>query len=274
MVALIDGLRGWWRRLAGAPAQVPESLWAGVEATLPFLDFLSNEERAQLRGLAREFLAHKQFHGASGLELTDRMLLSIALQACLPILHIGLDAYRGWVGVVVYPGGFIIPRSQADEAGVVHEYDDEVLGEAWAHGPVLIGWDIDETGDEAADGLNVVIHEFVHKLDMLNGEADGLPPLPAGMSRTEWARVFTEAYDQFCELVDSGLPTVLDPYAAEHPAEFFAVASETFFEAPHRLQTAFPEVYGQLSRFYRMDPAARATHSEPYDGARIQPGGD
>jgi MtfA peptidase len=147
----------------------------------------------------------------------------------------------------------VIPRQQVDENGVVHEFNDEVLGEAWEDGPVLLSW---ETGAEEDDLVNVVIHEFAHKLDMLNGGADGFPPLPPDMSREEWARDFSRAYDSFCHSLDTGLPTALDPYAGEHPAEFFAVASEAFFEAPGMLRHAHPAVYRQLSTLFGTDPAA------------------
>jgi len=250
---MLGFLRRWRRARRLAAIRVPPELWARVEARLPFLAFLEPAERAALRELARAFLAEKQFHGAQGLVLSDEILLTVAVQACLPILHIGLDAYRGWVGVVVYPGDFVIPRHEMDEAGVVHEYDDEVLGEAWEGGPVLVSW------HEAADappGVNVVIHEFAHKLDMANGEVDGLPALPAGMSATRWARVFGEAYERFCRDVDAGLDTLLDPYGAEHPGEFFAVASEAFFETPVQLAREYPAMYEQLRGFYRLDPAA------------------
>jgi len=249
---MLGFLHRWRRARRLAAIQVPPPLWACVEATLPFLDFLEPDERERLRELARGFLAEKQFHGAHGFVLTDEIMLGIALQACLPILHTGLDAYRGWVGVVVYPGDFVIPRHEMDEAGVVHEYDDEVLGEAWEGGPVLVSWHAE---GEAPEGVNVVIHEFAHKLDMENGDVDGLPLLPAGMSRRKWAAVFTDAYERFCEEVDAGDDTLLDPYGAESPAEFFAVASEAFFEIPLLLERELPAVYGQLRDFYRVDPA-------------------
>jgi Mlc titration factor MtfA (ptsG expression regulator) len=255
---MFEFLRRWRQARRLAKIRVDASLWERVEATLPFLAYLDDDARARLRELARRFLADKEFHGADGMVLTDEIMLSIALQACLPVLNIGLEAYRGWVGVIVYPGDFVIPRSEVDEDGVVHEFDDEVLGEAWEGGPVLVSW---PPPDAAHEGVNVVIHEFAHKLDMTNGMADGLPPLPARMSRSEWARVFTEAYESLCEQVDAGLPTAIDPYGAEHPAEFFAVASEAFFETPVRLREAFPAVYAQLRALYRLDPAARAAHA-------------
>ena len=246
------------RRLLGiAPTRpaVEAAQWRRVEATLPFLDHLTAADRARLRETALAFLASKQFHGAQGLALDDDMLLAIALQACLPVLHIGLQAYDGWVGVIVYPGDFLIPRRIVDEAGVLHEYEDEVLGEAWEGGPVLLSWFADE---DAPAGVNVVIHEFAHKLDMENGGVDGLPRLRPGMSRRAWAEAFGKAYEDFCAEVDRGVATAIDAYGAEHPGEFFAVVSEVFFEDPLVLRGRFPAVYDQLVHFYGMDPAARA----------------
>jgi Mlc titration factor MtfA (ptsG expression regulator) len=234
-----------------APSVAPAE-WAEAEAGLPFLNHLSAAERGRLRAMALEFIAQKEWHGARGLALTARIKLSIALQACLPVLHLGLDSYRGWVGIIVYPGDFVIPRQVMDETGVVHEYEDEVAGEAWAGGPVLLSW-FDRPED--ADGMNVAIHEFAHKLDMLTGPPDGLPPLHGDMRRADWAAAFEPAYADFCRRVDSGEDTALDPYAAENPSEFFAVASEAFFEAPRHLRDDYPAVYEQLRQFYRQDPA-------------------
>ncbi len=243
----------WLEPRRARRAAVGAEQWARVEAGLPFLAFLDAAERRRLRELALRFLAQKQFHGAHGLRLTDDMLLAIALQACLPVLNIGLEAYRGWVGVVVYPGDFVIPRQEVDDAGVLHEYDDEVLGEAWEGGPVLLSWFADE---DQPTGVNVVIHEFAHKLDMENGGVDGLPRLRAGMSRRAWADAFSAAYDEFCADVDSGAEPVIDPYGAEDPGEFFAVTSEAFFETPGALRGRFPAVYEQLAQFYGLNPAA------------------
>ncbi|WP_298623971.1 zinc-dependent peptidase [uncultured Zoogloea sp.] len=251
---MFSAFRKWRRRRAASRMQVPPKQWNRVEARLPFLAYLPPDERPRLRQMALEFLTEKEVHGAEGLVVTDDMLLSIALQACLPVLHIGLDAYVGWVGIVVYPGDFVIPRSIVDEDGVVHEYDDEVLGEAWEGGPVILSWS-EDTG--AIDGINVVIHEFAHKLDMGNGEVDGFPALPPDMSPEAWAAAFQPAYDDFCQRVDDGEDTALDPYGADHPSEFFAVMSEAFFETPGLLRHEYPDVYAQLSRYYRQEPATR-----------------
>lgn len=250
---MIRSLAAWWRGRQAERIEIPSGLWEEIEAGLWFLDRLTPAERVELRRLAREFIAAKEWSGAQGLELAPRIQLAIALQACLPILHLGLDWYSGWVGIVVYPGDFIIPRQVVDGAGVVHEYDDQVMGEAWHGGPVLISW-FDDPDDTR--GVNVVIHEFAHKLDMRSGDADGMPPLHEGMSRRHWATAMGAAFEDFQRRVDGGEDTLIDPYAAELPSEFFAVTSEVFFEDPLLLRQEYPEVYRQLALFYRQDPAA------------------
>ena len=249
-----------WLRGRQEATRIPEELWQQTLASQPFLERLSADEIARLKQLCEAFLAEKEFSSAGGLELTDAICVSIAVQGCLPILNLGLSCYRGWVGIVVYPGEFVIPRVIEDEFGVVHEFDDIASGEAWEGGPVLISW---HDAQMAGDGYNVVIHEFAHKLDMLNGDADGVPPLPADMSRQEWENTLFAAYDDFCDRVDAAEARgfsdrlEIDPYASENPGEFFAVLSETFFETPAVLRRDYPELYGLFSRFYRQDPLAR-----------------
>ena len=251
-----------WLRGKRAVQAVPDALWRETLAALPFLARLSADEEARLRQLTEAFLAEKEFTSAGGLELTDAMCVSIAVQGCLPILNLGLESYRNWVGIIVYPDEFIIPRSVEDEFGVVHEYDDVASGEAWDGGPLLISW---RDAQMAGAGYNVVIHEFAHKLDMLGGEADGIPPLPRGLLRERWEAALSAAYDDFCSRVDAAEArgaefdetSALDPYAAESPGEFFAVMSETFFETPEVLRAEYPQLYAQFCRFYRQDPATR-----------------
>lgn len=246
------GLFDWFLRKK-APA-VPEALWARTLANLPFLAALDDDERAKLRTLVEEFLAEKEFSTGGGLELTDEICVSIAAQGCLPILAFGLGAYRDWVGIIVYPDEFVVPRQLEDEDGIIHEYDDVLSGEAWQGGPLVISWrDVQMAGD----GYNVVIHEFAHKLDMRNGEADGIPALHAGLTAETWETVLFAAYDDFCERVDHGEATRIDPYASEHPAEFFAVLSENFFETPALVAEEYPALYDLLRRYYRQDPLAR-----------------
>lgn len=250
-MGLLDWLTG--RRL---PRPIPDTLWQQTLATLPFLARLSAEEKQRLRALSAQFLAEKEFSAAGDIQLDDAMCLSIAVQGCLPILELGLSAYRDWVGIIVYPDEFVVQRHVEDEDGIVHEFDDVLAGEAWPGGPLVISWhDVTLAGD----GYNVVIHEFAHKLDMLNGEADGIPALHSGVELTEWEHIFFPAYDDFCTRVDAGEATALDPYGAEHPAEFFAIASEAFFEAPQWLASDYPALYALFCRYYRQTPLSPAS---------------
>lgn len=238
-------LKEWRRRRVLQKHAIDDALWARATRGLPFLP-----DSRKLKELALLFLAEKEFAGAHGIEVTDEMRVAIAAQACLPILELGLDWYSGWHGIVVYPGDFRVRRRELDEDGVVHEWDDDLAGEAMPGGPVVISWDA-----AAHDPyMNVVIHEFVHKLDMVNGAADGMPPLHPGMNARAWAAAFQEAYEGFCDALERGKDTWLDPYAAEHPSEFFAVISEAFFEDPAETRRRYPHVYEQLRLFYRQDP--------------------
>lgn len=239
------------QRFTRQASPVPESLWQAAEARLPFIAAMPAAARERLRRLVLAFLDDKVFSGAQGFEPDDLVRLSIALQACLPVLELGLSAYAGWKGIIVYPGEFVIPRRVVDEDGVLHEYDEEALGEAWSDGPVVLSWYADPA-DYA--GTNVVIHEFAHKLDMLSGEADGVPPLHSGIDEAEWIETLDAAYEDFCARIDDGEDTAIDPYAAEHPGEFFAVMSEVFFTGPTLMRTEYPALYALFVRFYRQDP--------------------
>ena len=250
------GLKAWRRRLTSSHAAVDEALWQKVVSRFVFLRALTPGEQRRLRDLTQSFLGNKQMSGAAKLQLTDEMRTVIAAQACLLILNLGLDYYRGWVEVIVYPGDFMPRHEYTDEDGVVHVEREPMQGEAWLQGPVILSWEA-ATDPENNPGVNVVIHEFAHKLDMLNGEPNGFPPLHEDMSREVWMRDFSAAYQDFCVRVGRGEDTAVDPYAAENPAEFFAVLSEVFFESPLALKRAYSEVYRQLGLFYRQDPALR-----------------
>jgi MtfA peptidase len=264
-------LSGWMnaRRRARALRDfaVDDTLWVRTRQHLPFLHDLDEADLSRLRDMVSLFLAQKEFSTAHELELTDEICVGIATQACLPVLNLDLDLYRGWVGIVVYPGEFVIRKTVEDEAGVVHEVMQDASGEAWEGGPVILSWeDVQMTG--ADDAYSVVIHEFAHKIDMLNGEADGHPPLfrrwHPDLTATEWADVFDNAYDQFCARVDA-VPerrwaqfertSLIDPYAADHPSEFFAVCSEALFVQPRPFEAQYPQLYRLLARYYRQDPA-------------------
>jgi Mlc titration factor MtfA (ptsG expression regulator) len=243
----VGWLTEWRRKRVLKRHAIDDALWRSATRGLAFLP-----DTPKLRELALLFLAEKQFVGAHGLEVTDAMRLSIAAQACLPILALGLDWYAGWTGIVVYPGDFRVKREVLDEHGVMHEWDDELAGEAMPGGPVVLSWD----AASHDPWMNVVIHEFAHKLDMLNGEADGVPPLHVGMDRRVWRTAFEAAYQGFCDAVERGRDTWLDPYAAEHISEFFAVITEAFFQDARETRRRYPDVYEQLRLFYRQDPAA------------------
>ena len=251
-------LREWKRRRILGRHRIDDALWRRALRHLPFLAGLSTEHERRLKELAILFLAEKQLTPLRGLVLSDDDRVEIALQACLPVLELGLDWYDGWVGIVVHPSDFKVQRAQTDEDGVRHEWDDELAGEAWPGGPVVLSWEaLDDSGSVAEGGANVVIHEFAHKLDMMTGEADGVPPQPSRAARERWIETFDAEFDRFCIAADAGKPTLLDPYAAEHEAEFFAVASEAFFETPNALRREMPKIYDLFAGFYRQDPAKR-----------------
>ena len=251
---MLGFFKNWRRKRTLRRNTLDPALWRLVTGKLPFLQGLTPAQWQRLRDCAVLFLAEKEMHGARGFVLTDAVRLSIAVQACLPILDLGLDAYAGWVGIVVYPGEFKVRRQEVDESGVVHEYDDELSGEAWPGGPVILSWEDVKLGEA---GYNVVIHEFAHKLHMSGGDLEDFPPPHADMEREPWLAAWDVAYAEFCNQVDAGRHTLIDPYASEHPAEFFAVLSEAFFTAPRAVRAAYPELYGQLALYYKQDPAAR-----------------
>jgi len=251
---------GWfarWRRgRAAQRSSVTAEEWSSVTQRFSFLQALNAEEQSRLRDLVAAFLNEKSLQGAGGLVITRDIELVIAAQACLLVLNLDLDYYSDWVEVIVYPDEFIVDHEYTDEDGVVHHVRAPLSGEAWDQGPVVLSWQDAEAAD-GGDGYNVVMHEFAHKLDMLNGAADGFPPLHADMDRELWSKTFSEAYADFERQVEQDEDTLIDPYAAEDPAEFFAVLSELFFERPDALQEVYPMVYAQLSAFYRQDPYAR-----------------
>jgi hypothetical protein len=267
-------MRGWFRSRAKrrAPRTIDAALWRRASASWLFMRGLEDEPRERLRGLSEGFLGAKHFSGTHGLEVTELMQVEIAAQASILVLELGLEWYDGWSEIIVYPSQFAPEREVVDEAGVVHLSNDPMAGEAWLGGPVILSYeDVAMTADEETRvaGYNVVIHEFAHKLDMRSGDPNGFPPLHAGMSAAEWKRAFSSAYQDFTARVDAtdrmsesraqaaldALP--IDPYAAESAGEFFAVASEAFFETPELLAPAYPAVYEQLRLFYRQDPKAR-----------------
>jgi Mlc titration factor MtfA (ptsG expression regulator) len=229
---------------------------------------LDDEAQARLRALVTLFLREKVFAavGHAEIALQDRLL--IAVNACVPILNLGIDAYDEWTTVIVYPDEFIVGYEEEDETGVVHSGRHLRTGEAWERGPLVISLR-DVHAQTAWDGYNVVIHECAHKLDMRNGAPNGFPRLHRGMSSRRWSEVFTQAYEDLRGRIARNEETPIEDYAAESPAECFAVFSEYFFEAPHRLRDAYPGVYGQLVQFYRQDPIAPSMGSHSIDSPYV-----
>lgn len=269
----------WLRRLFRTP-KIPQALWEAGLQGLPFLQRLTIEEQVRLKRLSESLLAVKSMTGAGGFELTDEIAIAIAAQACLPVLNLTLSLYDDMPGIVVYPDAFLVPYSEVDEAGVVHEGREPLAGEAIsAGGAVVLSWpDV-----RAAESIehNVVIHEFAHVIDLSNGSANGRPPFLAifhpHLDATTWQATFSDAYADLRHrigILEKQLPAdfnpenahhaelaaalfddlPLDPYAGENPAEFFAVASEAFFVCPEPLMAAYPDLYQMLSAYYRQDP--------------------
>lgn len=250
------GWFGRWRRTRILERHlIPREAFDASFARLPILHGLDAEERARLREAASLFIHDKTFSAAGGADVDAATQRIIALQACLLTLNLTEDSYRGWNEIILYPDEFLRDREEMDEAGVVHHSRDILAGESWHGGPLVLSVaDVDASGQ--ADGFNVVLHEFAHKLDMLNGHANGFPPLHRGMDSAAWAGDFSAAYEDLCARVDAGEDTPIDPYATADPAEFFAVLTEVFFETPRLLNAEYPAIYRQLQQFYRQHPLA------------------
>ena len=254
---MFDALRRYRRNRVLRTAALPDALWRDACRALPFVDRYSAGELARLRDLVVLFLDAKSIVGAQGHQVTPLQRTIIAIQACVPVLNLDLALYDGFETGVVYPGEFVPGWEYADEAGVVHRRDDALAGEAMDRGPVVLSWpDVAADWDESQ--MNLVIHEFAHKIDMQNGDANGCPPLPGDAARRDWQRVMRDAYEDFSARVDADQDTAIDPYAAESPGEFFAVLSEVFFAEPALLHGEYPDVYREFARFYRQDPLQRS----------------
>lgn len=234
---------------------IEQNLWQSTVAKLPLLRSLNTQDLAKLKKLTTLFLHEKTFTGVKGFELDSEKCLIIAAQACVPILNLDMSYYDGWVEVVVYPDTFVVYRNITDNFGLVHDTSSALSGEAWSRGPVILAWtDVERDSFNLRYGHNVAIHEFSHKLDMLNGRANGMPPLHPNMHRQEWTDSLSKSYDFLVRQIENYQHTTINEYAATNPAEFFAVTSEYFFTAPEVLMECCPDVYKQLVLFYKQDP--------------------
>ncbi len=253
--------QAWSRRLEARALRrhpIPEPLWQLTLLRYPFLAQRSATDLAELRRLCSLFLASKEFHGVAGFEVSDEIALAVAAQACLPVLRLGLDWYAGFIGIVIHADEVVARREFMDEDGVVHEFDEELAGEAMEGGPLMLVWSAfdAELGEENEGAIfNVVIHEFAHIIDMHGGFADGVPRQPDKAAHAHWLAVIAAEWQWFCERVDAGAATLIDPYGAESLEEFFAVAVEAFFVAPGALQGEQPALYRLLADFFKQDPA-------------------
>ena len=233
----------------------PPDWMRALERRVPFYAKLSAPDREELRGHIQVFLAEKNFEGRGGFLLTEEARVAIAAHACLLLLHRESDYFPGLSSVIVYPGEFVVRHAEVDEAGIVTEGGDIRSGESWEQGCLVISWeDVLLGGRKGYEDYNVVLHEFAHQLDTEEGITTGAPLL--GRRRRLWERVMEAEYERLREDEAAGRPTVLDPYGAESPAEFFAVAVECFFCAPQLLKEGLPELYEGLASFFRQDPAA------------------
>lgn len=245
-----------FRRLRRAPATLDPVLWSACRARVPWVAALDDARAARLSALAARFLHEKTITPLDDLALDDVDRACLAALCCLPLLEYGPGGFAGWSQLLVYPDAFRVKRSHEDAAGVLHETEDELIGEAWDAGPVILSWaDVQQDFADPRAGFCVAVHEMAHKLDLLDGVFDGTPLLPRVWQR-KWARDFAAAYERFARQVDGGRRTRIDAYAAESPDEFFAVLSEYHFSRPALLQREMPEVAAHLARFYGASPFA------------------
>ena len=248
-------MTGLLRRLFWRGPDLPDpALWQCVRTRVRWVSALDAGREERLQSLVAGFLREKTISPVGGLVLDDTQRTTLAALCCLPLLEFGAEGLHGWSQVIVYPDAFRAHRTHIDAAGVLHQWEDELIGEAWEHGPLVLSWaDIEADIAEPNAGFCVAVHEMAHKLDALDGVLDGTPALPRDWQRA-WARDFQRNFDAFVEAVDAGNDVAIDPYAAEAPEEFFAVCSEYHFSDPATLRDVLPEVAAHLERFYGRSP--------------------
>lgn len=273
---MFAGLRK--RRRAALMSRPLNEAHASVLRALPVHAMLPPEDRQELSGLVQCFLAEKNIEGCRGLAVSDEMRITVAAQACLLLLRREHDLFPFMETVLLYPTAYVAKLTDVNEIGIQDEREEVMLGESWERGNVVLSWeDVQMDAQNPDDGFNVVLHEFAHQLDAENGSMDGAPLLTKA-ARKEWALLMGAEYETLCKFAD-GLPDepdgdteldpafderrdrhegdwVIDPYGAEDPSEFFAVATEAFFEDAPALMAHHPAVYGMLAGYFRQNPAA------------------
>jgi Mlc titration factor MtfA (ptsG expression regulator) len=251
------------RRRAKLLAEPMPPEWLGyLERNVPLHSRLTEAEQARLRDILRVLVAEKQWEGCGGLTMTDEVKVTVAAHAALLLLGIDHDYFARVMSILVYPSGFRSPEGWTRADGVV-DLSAGALGEAWYDGPIVLAWDsVLAGGRDPRDGRNVVLHEFAHQLDYLDGVADGTPPLRRGGDYRRWQEVMTREYERLKAESERGEPKVLDSYGATNHAEFFAVATEAFFEKSRQMYARHPELYAVLSEYYGQDPAGRRADTD------------
>ncbi len=251
------------KRLRAQPAPLS---WERILTRLPFYRALTSADRAELVGHMQVFLYEKRFEGAQGFVVTDEIALLIAAQACLLLLHRETEYYPLLKSIIVYPNTYVASRKERRAGGIESERHDVMYGESWSVGAIVLSWAQARTSALRDDGVNLVIHEFAHQLDMEDGFANGAPILGDHVDPAQWSRVMREGFEQLRYDAEHGHQSVLDAYGAESPAEFFSVASEAFFEMGRELKERNGELYEQLRLYYQQDPAGWRVLGERGEG--------
>lgn len=256
--ALIIVLPLWlprWRLKLALARPLPAAILAVMERNIPIYSRMPAELRAQLQRLVAQFLYQKKFVGCDGLEIDDEMRATIAGQACLLLLNRHSKVYPELSTILVYPGEFVVGRKQVGPGGVVSHSEDGLLGESWGDGRVILAWDHVQRGAaDWSDGHNVVLHEFAHQLDSESGQPNGAPYLGDTASYHNWSAVLARDYAELRHDAIYRQHSVMDHYGASNPAEFFAVATETFFEKPYQMAERHAALYAEFQKYYRVDP--------------------
>lgn len=277
LIALLgSGLTLAWRlpgwRLARVLRRDIDPAWRAILArNIPVYTRMSTDLQHQLHKLVQQFLYQKKFVGCAGLEVSDEMRVTIAGLACLLLLNRPSKVYPALHAVLVYPTAFLVPRKQVDEAGVITEERQDLLGESWGDGRVVLSWDHVQRGaGDWTDGQNVVLHEFAHQLDSESGSNNGAPYLGSSDNYRNWSEVLSRDFANLRADAIDGQPSVMDHYGATNPAEFFAVATETYFEKPWQMSERHPALFAELFKYYRVDP--RAWVAQPVPEPWVAPG--
>jgi hypothetical protein len=245
-----------WRRKKLSSQPFPQDWLAILQGNVPYYNKLPLEDKTELRRHILIFLGEKRFESCGGLQITDEIKVTIAAQACILLLHRRTDYYPDLYSILVYPQAYVATHAEHLASGVVAEGLQIRLGESWHRGSVVLSWDdVRRSAADMHDGYNIVFHEFAHQLDSSGGKRDSTPVLQKRSNYIAWARVLQKDYQKLQSDVNNNRQTVLDEYGVTNPAEFFAVATECFFERPKQLQEHHPELYDELKFFYQQDPA-------------------